>query len=72
MNEIMIKLQGKCQEKFRESKDHIRSWGLGEVFTKELGYFKIFVFSQKRVNRFSAVNSNITFLMLGTLKWDVY
>lgn len=72
MNEIMIKLQGKCQEKYRESKDHIKSWGVAVVLSVRAKTFKKILFKKKSVSKLSAVNSNLIFLNAGTSKWGMY
>ena len=57
INEIMIKLQSKCQEKHRERKDHIKSWGVPVVLSVRTKTFKKILFKKKKsVNKLSAVN----------------
>ena len=48
INEIMIKLQSKCQEKHRERKDHIKSWGVPVVLSVRTKTFKKILFKKKK------------------------
>ena len=44
----MIKLQSKCQEKHRERKDHIKSWGVPVVLSVRTKTFKKILFKKKK------------------------
>ena len=43
----MIKLQSKCQEKYRESKAHVKSWGVAVDLSVRTKTFKKILFKKE-------------------------